>query len=68
MIYVERDDLDPDTREHLWLRAAGATQFKTSYEGYKTDARSTGTGIDYYKALEDSPITPNSSVGTIKAD
>ena len=68
MIYVERDDLDPDTREHLWQRASGAHQFKTSYEGYQTDVNSTGAGIDYYQALEKAPVTPNSSVGTIKAD
>ena len=34
MIYVEREDLHPDVREHLWMRASGAHQMMKSYANY----------------------------------
>lgn len=57
MIYNVRlnKNLHPDVREHLWLRSSGAAQLMKTYEGY-------------YNVLEESPIPPNPSVGTIKAD
>ena len=36
MIYIEHENknLHPDVREHLWLRASGATQLRKTYEDY----------------------------------
>ena len=34
MIYVERENLHPDVREHLWMRASGAHQFMKSCTEY----------------------------------
>lgn len=67
MVYVERENLHPDVREQLWLRASGAAQLMKSYEGYPTSEQ-TQSKKDYYSALEESPCPPNTSVGTIKAD
>ena len=67
MIYVERENLHPDVREHLWLRASGASQFMKSYQNYPSRTNPE-RGTDYYLSLEDAPCPPNSSVGTIKAD
>jgi len=67
MIYVERENLHPDVREHLWMRASGAHQFMKSYTNYPSRTNQE-KGSDYYQALEDSPCPPNPSVGTIKAD
>ena len=55
------DNLHPDTREQLWLRASGAPQLMKTYAGYQNKK-------DYYTALEESPCPPNPSIGTIKAD
>ena len=30
----KNQNLHADVREHLWLRASGATQFMKSYDGY----------------------------------
>ena len=67
MIFIdsENKNLHPDVREHLWLRASGATQLKKSYQDYQVDGLH---NKDYYDALKESPDPPNSSFATILAD
>ena len=68
MIYVVEDsNLNPNVREQLWLRSSGAHQLMKSYDGYPVGF-SSAANQDYYQLLENSPLTPNPSVGMIKAD
>ena len=66
MIYIDKENqnLHPDVREHLWMRSSGAAQVMKTYDGYVTG----NDTKNYYSILEESPIPPNPSVGTIKAD
>jgi len=69
MLYVPNYNTHPDVREHLWLRASGASQYTESYDNYRHKTSSSGyKKTDYYSGLEASPSPPNPSVGTIKAD
>ena len=65
MIYVVQDNanLHPDVREHLWLRASGATQFMKTYVGYASGGQGSAITKDYYTALEDSPKARRGQVG-----
>lgn len=61
-------NLDPDVRTHLWLRASGAAQYVDSNEGYEIEGTGRQQQWDYYTALQNSPIYPNNSISTIRAD
>ena len=68
MLYVDlsKQNLQPDVREHLWLRASGASQLLKTYDDYVIDPDDLeAKTIDYYTALKEAPTVPNPSIKLI---
>ena len=68
MVFIDKENqnLDPDVRALLWLRASGAYQYMDTFKNYPVkDANMTW---DYYTALSKSPIPPSPSISLIHAD
>ena len=69
MIYLEKENqnLDPDVRTLLWLRASGANQYLDTFREYPIKDGG-NEKWDYYTALSKSPIPPSPSISLIHAD
>ena len=68
MVFIDKENqnLEPDVRTLLWLRASGAYQYIDTFKGYKV--KDSDIETDYYSALKKSPIPPSPSISLIYAD
>ena len=68
MVFIDKENqnLEPDVRTLLWLRASGAYQYIDTFKGYKV--KDSDIEMDYYSALKKSPIPPSPSISLIYAD
>ncbi len=68
MVFIDKENqnLAPDVRALLWLRASGAYQYIDTFKGYQV--KDANLEWDYYTALSKSPIPPSPSISLIHAD